>query len=776
MTGLTPAPEDRPYGEQLAHLRLLERAAAAANQCATLEEAVEVVLREVCAFTGWPVGHLYVATGDGEVLEPTTVWHLADPERFAELRRVTEATPLMAGVGLPGRILATGRPAWITDVRRDDNFPRAALDEDIGVRAAFGFPIPVGNDVAAVLEFFAEEAVAPDSHLLELMAGVGHHLARVVERGRATAALRESEERYRAVTRSARDAIVTADAAGRIVSVNPSGEETFGYRETEVVGAPLTVLMPARFRAAHEAGLARLQATGETKLLGRTVELAGLRRDGTEFPLELSLSAWETAEGRFYTGIIRDISERRKAEREREAFETQLVQRALHDPLTGAPNRALLQDRLEQALVRAARRGASVAVVCLDLDGFKVVNDGFGHHVGDALLEAVVGRVQGVLGAGDTVARVGGDEFAVLCEEVTRQADAVALAERVERALAAPFVVEGQELDVTSTMGVAVSAGPGARADQLLRDAEVAMEEARRRGRGQRALYEESMRTDVAERLALEQDLRAALRDGQLRLHYQPIVDLATGSVSGVEALVRWAHPHRGLLPPQQFIALAEETGLIVPLGRWVLEEACRQGAAWQRQLGLAEGLRVSVNVSARQFQQPDWRDEVAQTLLSSGFTPGELVLEITESVLMEDIDTASRRMGELRALGVRIAIDDFGTGYSSLGYLRQFPVDILKVDKSFIDGVAEGPHESALARAVIKLASTLKMDAVAEGVSTRRQMMTLRRLRCRFAQGYYFARPQPPEAIEALISGAVALGEGTNGEPEGVLERPSTT
>jgi EAL domain-containing protein (putative c-di-GMP-specific phosphodiesterase class I) len=279
------------------------------------------------------------------------------------------------------------------------------------------------------------------------------------------------------------------------------------------------------------------------------------------------------------------------------------------------------------------------------------------------------------------------------------------------------------------------------------------------------------MRSDVTERLTVEHDLRVALRSNQLRLYYQPIVDLDTGSLCGVEALVRWQHPTRGLLAPHAFVGLAEETGLIVPLGRWVLETACLQGSAWQRVLGADQQLRVSVNVSARQFQQPHWADEVAHALLVSGLEAGRLVLEITESVLMDDTDTTSERLAELQALGVRIAIDDFGTGYSSLGYLRRFPVDILKVDKSFIDGVAEGPHESALARAVIKLAATLKMDAVAEGVSNRRQVMTLRRLRCRFAQGYYFARPQPPEVIDGMLARGVSVGEDLNGVTEGLLE-----
>jgi diguanylate cyclase (GGDEF)-like protein len=432
-----------------------------------------------------------------------------------------------------------------------------------------------------------------------------------------------------------------------------------------------------------------------------------------------------------------------------------LNQRSLHDALTGLPNRALFHDRLDHALALAARRGSGVAVLALDIDRFKAVNDGYGHPAGDELLVAVALRLKQALRLDDTVARTGSDGFAMLCEDVSELTEARAFGERVSDAFLRPFALGGVEVAVSASVGAALAAD-GDHADALLRNAEVAMEQARQRGPGRWELYDEAMRTDENERLALEQDLRVALRDGHLRVHYQPIVDLATGAVSGVEALVRWQHPDQGLLMPLQFIGPAEASGLIVPLGRWVLEEACRQGAAWQRE-GRGRGyerLRVSVNVSARQFERPHWVDEVADGLLATGFAPEHLVLEITESVLMDDTATTIQRLGELRELGVRIAIDDFGTGYSSLGYLRQFPIDILKVDKSFIDGVADGPHESALARAVIKLAATLNLDAVAEGVSTRKQLASLRRLRCRYAQGYYFARPLPAQALNGLLGG----------------------
>jgi EAL domain-containing protein (putative c-di-GMP-specific phosphodiesterase class I) len=319
--------------------------------------------------------------------------------------------------------------------------------------------------------------------------------------------------------------------------------------------------------------------------------------------------------------------------------------------------------------------------------------------------------------------------------------------------------VQGTDLSLTASVGVAVGALHGPAPELLLRDADVAMYRAKQGGRARFEVFDESMLADASQRLSVENDLRRAIAEGQLRLYYQPIVHIDTGAVAGFEALVRWQHPERGLLPPSEFIASAEESGLIVPLGRHVLGEACLQAATWKDTHASGERLRVSVNVSAKQLSQPGWADEVAQVLAESGLAPRQLVLEITESVLMDDADTTAVRLEELRRLGVRIAIDDFGTGYSSLGYLRRLPVDILKIDKSFIDGVAEGPHESALARAVVKLASTLRLEAVAEGISTRKQLLQLRRLRCPYGQGFFFSRPQPAAAIPGLLDLGVLEG-----------------
>ena len=481
-------------------------------------------------------------------------------------------------------------------------------------------------------------------------------------------------------------------------------------------------------------------------------EFTAVHRTGSEFPVEVTVWVDGREGGCRVCGFVSDLSERKR-------FEGQLASQALHDRMTGLPNRVLLRDRVEHALARADRRGASVALFIADVDQFKVVNAELGHDGGDGLLVAVAERLADLLRPGDTVAHMGGDEFALLCEDIGSYAEAVGIAGRILEAFEKPFRVKGVDLTVTASVGVAIGARDGTDAELLLRNADVAMYRAKDRGRDRFEVFEESMLAHASERFTVENDLRRAIGQGQLRLYYQPIVHLDTGVIAGFEALVRWQHPARGLLPPSEFIPSAEQSGLIVPLGRFVLAEACMEAATWQAAATGSDSLRVSVNVSARQLVQPGWSDEVAQVLAESGLRPRQLVLEITESVLMDDTDTTALRLEELRRLGVRIAIDDFGTGYSSLGYLRRLPVDILKIDKSFIDGVAEGPHESALARAVVKLASTLRLEAVAEGISSRKQLLQLRRLRCPYGQGYYFSRPLPPAALPRLLELGVLEG-----------------
>ncbi len=416
------------------------------------------------------------------------------------------------------------------------------------------------------------------------------------------------------------------------------------------------------------------------------------------------------------------------------------------DALTGLVDRAVFRARLDLALDRAGRHGSSMAVLWCDLDRFRTVNDSFGHTAGDEVMVAVAQRLARQAPPGATVARMGSDEFAVSVEDVDGD-EVGTLSERVQQTFATPFDLAGTELWVTASIGVAVGTG-GGEADVLLREASAAMHRAKQRGRGRVEVFDEVMRSAAPWRSAAEHELRAALNSDQLRLRYQPIVDLTDRTMVGVEALVRWQHPARGLLQPGDFIPLAEASGLVVPLGAWVLNEACRQAAQWQQSGGVRRTLMLTVNVAAQQFAETTWVSQVAAALAASGLAAECLVLEITESALMDDTEVSARTLGDLRALGVRLAIDDFGTGYSSLAYLRRMPVDFLKIDKAFVDGVTGDAHESALARALVKLAATLGLTAIAEGIERREQADVLAALRCRLGQGMWLGPPEPPASI----------------------------
>jgi len=710
----------------LGALRGAATAATAAG--ATLEGAAEAVIDEVCVASGWSVGRLLHLI-NGEV-EPTAVWRTVDADRFRPLSAVGATT----GVDPAAGGLA---PAWTADLAGAGAVGAAAAAA--GLRSAVTFPVMDGGGIVALVEFLSDQLDRPDEAVLDVASAVVGQLGSVADRLRSVAA--EVDARHLADL--SHDAFIAVDHRGVIVHWNPEAETMFGWSSAETIGRPLSeVAVPARQRQAFADVVGRLM-TGERAPVGRQ-ELTALHRSGAEFPVEVTVWAvGRNGSGRI-CGFVRDLSERRR-------IEGQLASQVVHDRLTGLPNRALLGDRIAHTLARAAGRVGAVALLVADVDRFKVVNESLGHEGGDRLLVAVAERLTAMVHPGGTLARMGGDEFALLCEDVGTGEEAAGIAARMVEAFEKPFRVYDADMSVTASVGVAVVDHERLSAELLLRNAEVAMYRAKDRGRDRHEMFDESMLAHASERLSVENDLRRGISQGQLRLYYQPIVHIDSGVIAGFEALVRWQHPLRGLLPPLEFIPAAEETDLIVPLGRYVLQEACRQAASWQT-THPAEVLRVSVNVSARQLAQPGWSDEVAQILADSGLGPRQLVLEITESVLMDDTDATALRLEELRRLGVRIAIDDFGTGYSSLGYLRRLPVDILKIDKSFIDGVADGPHESALARAVVKLASTLRLEAVAEGITTRKQLLQLRRLRCPYGQGYFFSRPQPTAALPALL------------------------
>jgi diguanylate cyclase (GGDEF)-like protein len=616
-------------------IALLESIAVAANEADGVNDAMQRALDVVCRYANWPLGHLWlVAERQGERrFDSTSIWHDSlsrdgdGPVR--ELRRLTEAKAFALGVGLPGMVVASAAPVWV-DVGNatEAEFPRLADIVRAGFASLFAFPVMIGAEVVAVLEFFSLERQAPAESLLRLMAQIGTQLGRVIERRRA---------------------------------------------------------------------------------------------------------------------------------------EDKLVHDALHDPLTQLGNRKLFLDRLQHLLQRAQRAPDShFAVLFVDLDRFKSINDGLGHQSGDQLIIGTADRLSSCLRQTDLVvrdaaladqhlvARLGGDEFVILLDRIGSAERAIVVAERIMQVLAEPFEVAGQRVFVTASVGIALSASGYTDVEDILRDADIAMYHAKQTGRARWVMFDQTMQLAAVRRLQLEADLRGALAQDELFLHYQPIVSPRDGRVSGFEALLRWRHPAHGLVPPNEFIPVAEEIGLIEPIGAWVLEQACRQLRAWQRDHD--PRLDMSVNVSAVQFTGGDLLGVVRRVLQETGIAPASLKLELTESAVMADAEHALSIFAQLKALGVRVSLDDFGTGYSSLSYLRRLPIDTLKIDRSFVSQLDRFDDKRQIVEVVMMLARALDLDVVAEGVETDAELQLLRDMGSDFVQGYFYYRPLTAEAAEQAL------------------------
>jgi diguanylate cyclase (GGDEF)-like protein/PAS domain S-box-containing protein len=550
---------------------------------------------------------------------------------------------------------------------------------------------------------------------------------------------RESEERFGSLVQHASDLITVLDANATVLYQSPSIERVLGYAPEDVVGTRFDRLLDPEetSRLLHLLADGAAYAGSETEVL----ECSLRHRDGTLRQFEVLHT--NLLQDEAVRGIVlnsRDVSERK-------AFEEQLAHQAFHDPVTNLANRALFAERVRHAVARNRREHTGLAVIFMDLDDFKTINDSLGHAAGDEVLIEVAKRVATSIRVTDTAARFGGDEFAILLEDIANAQEAADTAERILEALVEPLRLEHKELVVRSSLGISVVEGDAApEADELIRNADAAMYIAKRDGKGGYRLFEPAMHEGVLARLELRADLQRAMSTDQLELHYQPVVRLEDGAVSGVEALLRWNHPERGQVGPDEFIPLAEEMGLIVPIGRWVLREGCRQAKAIQELLPHDPPLTMAVNLSVKQLQHSDIVADVRDALEDSGLPPASLTLEITETVMMTDTDLAVQRLQELRALGVRLAMDDFGTGYSSLSYLSRFPVDVLKMDRSFLAAGAS-PEASGLATAVVALGQTLSLEVVAEGIEFPEQWTTLRELGCGLGQGFYFARPMDADA-----------------------------
>ncbi len=543
-----------------------------------------------------------------------------------------------------------------------------------------------------------------------------------------------------AVMNSVADGILLLDPVGVITWLSRSAEAIFDCARDATVGLGVEKLLPLTGEPGGTL-LERLQA--QPAVRAQPLELTIRRRSGEMVPVEVESSVVEYRGRRMIVLVVRDLTGRRQTE------ET-LRSLAYHDPLTGLPNRLLFHDRLAQAIERARRARQLLTVMLVDLDRFKLINDSLGLETGDQIIKGVAERLVQTLRKSDTVARLGGDEFMLLLLGTNGAEAAARVAQKVLEVLGPPLQVDSHELTTSASIGIALFPHDGDDADSLIKNADNALSRAKEQGRNHYQFYTDDMNAAAFERLMLESRLRKALEQGEFVIYYQPKVSLADGSVIGVEALLRWFHPDLGLVPPAEFIPLAEETGLIVPIGAWVLRTACAQVRRWHR-LGHG-GLELAVNLSARQFQEKNLVGMIAAAVEESGLPAGLLELELTESVVMRDAPEAARRLKDLTALGIRLAIDDFGTGYSSLGYLKAFPISSLKIDRSFVRDVDRDPNSAALAQAIIALASSLKLKVVAEGVETKEQLDILRNCGCQELQGYVFSRPLPPEELLLLL------------------------
>ncbi len=563
-------------------------------------------------------------------------------------------------------------------------------------------------------------------------------LVRIVGLVRDAAEFR-SEARFRALVDKSSDAIVVVDGDARIQYHTPSTEPLLGRRSAELDGMKLTDLLAP----ADEQRLRVILSEGSTT---SNVEWHIRHSDGGWRDFEvIAVDLRGTADIDGIVLTMRDITKRKQ-------LDVELRHQALHDSLTGLPNRLLFADRVDQALKRASRENSSVAVLFLDIDDFKMVNDSLGHAAGDEVLVAVAARLLTATRAGDSAARLGGDEFGFLLEVGNVDDGARLTALRIQEALRAPFVVGDTEMQLQASIGIAVGTPLTHTFDDLLRDADLAMYVAKRRGKGRFELFHPTMHQDAAHRLQVAGELLGGMDRGEFVVYYQPIVDIHSTRIVGAEALVRWQHPTRGLLMPDQFIPVAEETGLISALDRWVLNEACRQAKAWHDADLVDPSFYMSVNISARHLQQANVADDIRVGLAATGLTPSGLVLEITETALIDDVDSATAILGDLKRVGARIAVDDFGTGYSSLTHLIRFPLDIIKIDKSFVDRVVSGGGGDVMVRAVVDLAHTLGLTAIAEGVEHPEQAHALQDLGCRLAQGYLFSAPVPASTMSTLL------------------------
>jgi diguanylate cyclase (GGDEF)-like protein/PAS domain S-box-containing protein len=702
------------------------------------DQAAPHVLEGLCRALDWELGEYWEVDAARETMHFVASWKRPGRDTSAYEATATQYT-FRRGEGLAGRVWEAAKPVTVDDLSKDAS-PRSAAALTSGLHGLVGFPVRSGRRVVGMISLATWAPRQLDEGLLGVMNDIGTQIGEFVERKRAESALQESEKRMRSVLDNVSDGLVTLDQSGLIESANPAVTRLFGYDEKELVGQAVAALIATTHRDSFSNYVER-RLTHDLPASG-ALETMGKRKNASLFPLEFVVSSMQVGSRRLFIGTLRDISERK-------AHTDALEYQALHDGLTGLPNRTLFGDRLRQALLGARRNQTMFGVLLLDLDRFKDINDALGHDRGDTLLQEVATRLKGVLRATDTIARLGGDEFAVVSTDAKHPDSVVATARKILASLEGPFSIADQMVETGASIGVAMYPLHGDDPGTLLRRADVAMYAAKRSGGGF-AVYSPEHEAQTLRHSGLAGDLRRSMAQGELVLHYQPIVLLPAHTTFAVEALVRWNHPREGLLPPDRFIGIAEETNMIRPLTGWVLDTALAQLCKW---LAAGFDLSVAVNVSAKCLEDHSIVEDTSRALAASKAEPSRLTLEISETVAMSA--ATGKAMQRLAEIGVRLSLDDFGTGYSSLVYLKRLPIHEIKVDKSFVKTLPSDPDAAAIVRSAIGLGHNLGLRVIAEGVEEADAEAMLLESGCDAIQGYLVGRPVPEAEMTALLESA---------------------
>ncbi|MEL7037097.1 MAG: EAL domain-containing protein [Cyanobacteria bacterium J06592_8] len=727
-------------------IQLLQRITKAVSVASDFDSAINVALHLVCETTGWEFGEAWLPNPEQTHLEYSSVYSernrtvgYANTANAIAFQQQSRGCQFARNQGLPGRVWFSKQPEWIPDISQEDErqFWRAELAKALDFKAGFGVPILAENQVLAVLVFFMSLPKAEDKRLVELVSSVAMQLGGVFER-------KQAEAKYRNIFRNAIEGIFQMNLEGQYTSVNPALAKILGYPSPQSL-LETQIQLKDIYSSLY-------QYNQLIKILNETGELFNFesqvyRQDGRSiWILQNARAIKDTKQERilYYEGSVIDITNLKKTEEK-------LRYSASHDTLTNLWNRSFFTDQLKQSLDHLhTDPDYKFSVLFLDLDGFKFVNDSLGHSIGDLLLIEMSQRLKNCIRSNDILARIGGDEFTILLDKIANIKEAQDIATRVLKSLHKPFTLKDHQVFIGTSIGIVQATTEYHLPPEILRDADTAMYEAKKQGKGCAVVFDAAMRTDALKRLQIQTDLRWAIEREEFQLYYQPILELKTRKITGFEALLRWEHPENGFISPAEFIPIAEETGLIIPLGEWVLREACHQLHLWKQKFLSHSSLMMSVNLSSQQFTE-DLSQRIDQILKETEVSGQDLKLEITETAIMADPQLAISTLNELKQREIMICIDDFGTGYSSLGYLHQFPADILKIDRSFVNQM-EVADKREIVRVIVELTESLRMDAIAEGIETQDQYIQLQNLNCKYGQGYFFSKPLHPNQAEEWL------------------------